>query len=268
MGSISYRTSTETVAAATLQTITFSDAVLPQGGIQDLFIVTTGVNNHLGSAIDLVRVKLNGVAWIDLPALQLRALIEALAPANTVPPSGTLRFTIPCSLPRFQLPAFRGLIGIPFGARTSVEIQFNAANASAGTAQANWRMLSGPPTHMMRAIQSTTQVAANSTSARIEIKTGLDPVVGFTLPLVGSGGITRCRIVQMVDGQENQIVHAAQGGLIESQFLENPVSVTSAIFLRLPDGPYVMPPGSYIEVDTGASSAATDAYAAVTLVKL
>jgi hypothetical protein len=209
-------------------------------------------------------VKLEGIPIIDIPRQHLRALIEALAPANAVPPDARLRFTIPCNLPWAP-----GSVGIPYGAKTSVEILFNAASSSAGAATLGWKTLpSVQPQFMPKLIQQTTNIPASQTNARIQINYGGNLVAGFILPLVSATGITRCRIVSVIDGQERQLFHADQSLLLESQFLQNPQSVTTHLYVRLPDGPALFPVGSFIEIDNGAASAAGDILVAHQLVRL
>jgi hypothetical protein len=269
---ISYRANSETIAATTAQTVTFADNTLPQGGIGELFIETTGANNALDVANGLigVRVKLEGVAVLDITGPQLRVLLESLSPANTIPATGRLSFTIPMSYPFSNAPIWNwnaNLGGIPFGVKTSVELVLGTSS-SAGTALVGWRLLPNAPQYMLKAVQQSTGLAASTTNGRVQVNYGANQIYGFILPTVGSTGITRLRIVSMdSSGKETQVFHADRTLLLESQFAGNPSTVTNPFVLKLPE-PVVLPAGSYLEIDNGAGSAATDVFAALQVVNV
>jgi len=267
---ISYRANAETVAATTAATITFADNTLPQGGIGELFIETTGANNCLDNAVIGVRVKLEGVAVLDLAGPQLRALLESASPANTTPAAGRISWTIPMSYPFSLGPVWNwsaNLGGIPFGTKTSVELVVNASS-SAGTALIGWRLLPTAPAYMLKTIQQSTGLAASTTNGRVQVNYGMNNVYGFILPTVGATGITRLRVVSMdATGKETQVFHADRALLLESQFAGNPSSLTTPFVLKLPE-PIVLPAGSYLEIDNGAGSAATDVFAALQVINV
>jgi len=120
--------SAKAVAATTAQTITWNVSDIPNGGYAALTFLTTGVNNHLGATtpgVSRIRVKDNNMPLIDVGPTAIRTFMEAESPSNTIPVTNQLRWTLMTSLPGFP---FR--TGIPFGRKTSVEVDFNAANSS------------------------------------------------------------------------------------------------------------------------------------------
>lgn len=271
MGRISYRPSTEAVAATTAQTITHADNTLPKGGIKRFFLVNTGANNHLGTTtpgIDRVNVKMNDDTIYSLPADHLRILNEAVNASlgGLITAVDSLRFGIPFDLYN------DGRVGIPRvfrgqGVKASVEQVYNVGNSSLGTSLIGWELLDGEPVFHPRAISTTTQVAASQTSARIDLKSGNNLVMGWIIPIVGSTGLTRLKIMRVNgDGSEDQVFHGTQGIILESQSHLTPQALTTTFFFRLPGGPQRFPTGSFMEVDTGAGSAVGNSYTPVELI--
>jgi hypothetical protein len=119
-----------------------------------------------------------------------------------------------------------------------------------------------PPVVMPQYIADTARfpVTAATNNLRWEFKTGQDLVAGVCIPLVGATGITRMRIVQrLASGEEVQLVHLAQAGILQALEAFSPVAVVTDVFWPF-DAPLVMANGSFIEVDVGAGTAGTESY--------
>lgn len=246
----------KTVAAVTVATPTFTEAEISQDAAMWYGIETTGANNHLTSAVTNVRVKSSalGTLW-DCTAAQLRALIEALAPAHTIPPAARLRFTIPVGFPGVDVNGWTGFCGVPAGVGASVEVAVDA-NSSAGTIQIAGEAMAPrmQPAFYSRFVALTTGIGATSTPGRLNLNYPGGLLAGIALPIVGATGILACRVV--VGGR--LIAELTQAGLLESQFITNPQSLTTTFFWKAPALFEVTAGDSYLEIETGAGSAATD----------
>ena len=253
-----FRGGTEVIAAATVATITH-DRGIPAGAIKKFSIVTTGANNSLDVAVVRERVKSGGTEFVNVPSAHLRALIEALAPANTIPPAARLRFTIPCNLP-FSL----GRVGLPAGILPTVEYDVDV-NSSVGTSSIGWEefVVGENPEWMPRFYSFASGIAASTNPGRIELS---DPalIYGIGVPIVGATGVTNLRVV--LSGVE--VINLEQSHLLEQEFLTNPQSVTTTIFIRMPVLLPAIPKQSFIEVVTGAGAAATNVYSVLSLTRL
>lgn len=261
-----YRSDTIAVGAGVAQTIVFNSNLLPQGGIKDFYVLTTGANNSLDSAIIQVVVKLEGVEVVNVTGAQMRVLQEALFPNNTIVGAGVLRFTIPMSFPWtmsgiWPLP---GLVsGIPFGLNVSVEISTDAT-ASAGSMQIGWTTLDTPPAYMLKCVKQATGVGLN-TVAPVSINYGMNDILGFLLTN-GANKITKLRFVsRLADGREYQVTDLSNLMLLQSQAGLNPLTVTDP-YLYMFEKPYKFGQNSYVEYTTGAGGLVTDTFGAVQVV--
>lgn len=261
--------SPETISAAVAQTVGWSSAELPGSPPQGPFLkrffpITTGANNHLTSAVTRIRIKANGQEIWNIPSAHLRAYVEAMAPANTIPPAARLRFTIPQDLlGRYTRDQYA--CAFPIGAAPGVEFDCDA-NASAGTAIIAWETARTRPTHWTKFLSKASNIGASVALGRINIE--LPPgelLYGIALPIVGATGILAARLY-VGNVKEAELT---QEGILESQFLENPQTVTTSYFWRF-DEPLVLSPmqgSNYLEVETGAGSAVSDQYSFMTLVQ-
>lgn len=263
-----YRANSESIAATASGTVaTFADNTIPQGGFENLFVETTGTNNSLDSHINGVRVKLEGVPTVDLTGVQVRALQEAFELDNAPDAAGQLAFTIPMGLPYnvsgpWPFTAHKG--GIPFGVKTSVELNGDGSTA-AGTALIGWQSLLEAPEYMLKCVQQQTGAGASGTSQRTQINYGANDVIGFVYPNPANG-FTRLRIVAMLpNGTEFQVFHGDNSLTKQMQRYRNPLTITNPFVVML-DRAYKFPSGSFLEQDTGSGNATTDVFAAVQLV--
>lgn len=253
----------QAIAAATVATIPFSPNELPGsvvGGpyIQNWVIQTTGANNSLTAAIVRVRVKANNQDIWNVPSAHLRALIEALAPANTIPPAARLRFTIPQGLVgRYTRDQY--LSAFPIGAAPQVEFDVDAT-ASAGAATIAYEGARTPPAFFSKFLSRNTNVPATTNPGRVNIDQRGEYLYGIGLPLVGATGILSARLV--INGQ--QVVFLDQNFLLEAQFLSNPQSLVTTYFFKL-DEMELIQGDCYLELVTGAGAAANDQISFLTM---
>jgi hypothetical protein len=248
---------TKTIAATTAQTVTWNDSEISNDHIGSWFIVNTGVNNCLDSALTNVRVRVGGQPVWDVTGPILRSMIEACAPSNTIPATGRLTITIPMALPAMNLKGFDGTIGLPAGSKPSVDNVYSASS-SAGTGNLSWDTLAAKPQFYTRFISFAGNVPASQTNQYVQLAVPDGLVYGLSMPLVGATGITQSRIV--IGGVE-VVGLCDQGTLKESQFMTNPQTVTANIFMRMPVALPATLGNSFLQVSTGAGSAATDSYA-------
>jgi len=252
--------SAKAVAATTAQTITWNVSDIPNGGYAALTFLTTGVNNHLGATtpgVSRIRVKDNNMPLIDVGPTAIRTFMEAESPSNTIPVTNQLRWTLMTSLPGFP---FR--TGIPFGRKTSVEVDFNAANSSAGDIKLGYDMLNLPPEYEFKMLTQQTNVAATATRGHVTLPTAPDELLyGVIFPIVGATGITRAEVV--VAGQ--QVCDLDQGLLLEGSQRTNPGTLTTTFFRRMSEFRPLTAGNSYIKLTTGAGAAVGDEITFITL---
>ena len=259
--------SAQTIAATTLQVITWTDAQLAGGGGgTDIFAMTNaGTNNGIaGTGTDSHKVKVNNNPVIDCVGAELRALIEAMFPSNLAPATTRLTYQLP-----FNIPYEFGPCGIPFGSKVTIETQFNAANASAGSQKVSQRLMDVAPRFMPRYVAFQGQVSASGNNQRVNLNLNGELLYGCFLPLVSATGLTRVRamIAPAPGAVPQELFNLEQGAIIESQTQLNPATITAGFFMRFPR---IVPcyVGSYLEVDAGAASGVTDRYVPLSLVPL
>lgn len=251
-----------TIAATTAAVKTWNSSDIPNGGYAAFYFLTTGANNHLGTttpAVDRIRVKDSNRALIDVPSAHIRAWQEAETPSNQIPVADRLRWSLLTSAPRFP-----GRTGIPFGRKISVEMEVNAANSSAGDVKLGYEMLNLPPEYEFSFLGQQTGVGASVARGRVNLDAPDSLLYGVCFPIVGATGITRAEVV--VNGR--QVIDLDQGLLLESQFSENPGTLTTSFFVRCREYLPMTPGNSYVMLTTGAGSAVTNEISFVTLRKL
>ncbi len=256
------------IAAASATTYGWTSAELPGSPapgpyLNRFYVVTTGANNSLSSAVTRVRVKANGQEIWNVPSAHLRSMIEALAPSNTIPPAARLRWTVPQDLlGRYTRDQYA--CAFPINAAPAFEFDVDAT-ASAGTAVVGWQTARTRPTHWSKFLAKASGVGPNANPGRVTID--LPPgemLYGIALPLVGATGLTQARLY-IGNVKEAELT---QDFILESQFLENPQSVTTTYFWRF-DEPLTLSAAqgsNYIEAITGAGAAVSDLYSFLTLV--
>jgi hypothetical protein len=252
---------TKTIAATTAQTLTFNDSEISNDHIGSWLALQTGANNGLDNALTNVRVRVGGQPVWDVTGPILRAGIEAMGPDNTVPAVGRLTVTVPMALPAMNLKGFDGTIGLPAGQKPSLDFVYSSGS-SAGTIKLGWDTLAGKPQYYTRFISFAGNVPASQTNQYVQLNVPDGLVYGLSLPLISATGLTQARIV--ISGVE-LVGLVDQGILQESQFMTNPQSITVNLFMRMPIALPATVGNSFIQATTGAASAATDAYAYLTM---
>jgi hypothetical protein len=248
---------TKTITATTAQTITFNDSEISNDHIGSWIANSTGANNGLDNALTNVRVRVGGQPVWDVTGPILRSFIEATGPANTIPAVGRLTVSLPMALPAMNLKGFDGTIGLPAGSKPSVDFVYSAGS-SAGTIKLGWDTLAAKPQFYTRLISFAGNVPASQTNQYVQLNVPDGLIYGLSLPIISATGITQIRIV--IGGVE-LVGLADQGVILESQFMTNPQTVTANLFMRMPVALPATIGNSFAQVTTGAASAATDAYA-------
>jgi hypothetical protein len=252
---------TKTITATTAQTITFNDSEISNDHIGVFIANHTGANNALDNALTNVRVRVGGQPCWDVTGPILRSVIEAIAPASTIPAVGRLTVSLPLALPAMTLRGFDGTIGLPAGSKPSVDFVYNASS-SAGTVKLGWDTLASKSQFYTRLISFAGNVPASQTNQYVQLNVPDGLIYGLNFPLVSATGITQLRVV--IGGVEIMGL-ADQGVILESQFMTNPQTVTTNLFWRCPVALPATIGNSFCQTTTGAASAATDAYAYLSL---
>lgn len=253
----------QSIAAATAATISFNPSELPGSQVNgpyiaNWFLQTTGANNSLTAAITRVRVKANTQDIWNIPSAHLRAFVEGMAPANTIPPAARLRLTIPQNaLGRYTRDQY--IAAFPIGAAPQVEFDVDATS-SAGVATIAWDAVKTPPQWFSKFLSRNTNVPATTNPGRVNLDQRGEWLYGIGFPLVGATGILSVRLVI----NSRQVMFLDQNFLLEAQFMMNPQSLVTTYFHRL-DEMELIDGECYLEIVTGAGASSNDIISFLTL---
>jgi hypothetical protein len=212
---IDFNSSGKTIAAST--TVSFTSSDIPSSGIVKYHIAMTGAGNTF-NAIDRIRVKANGIPFIDITSSLYRAFIARFTagrilypPAQVIgvaagAPTDWRRFTIPLCFIDREKSEEADVCQFPVGAQATIEIAFNA-NAVAGSAFLAWTETDITPLCWPKLYSLPMNIAASSTSSRLALAD--DAVIrGFGLETSGLG-----RFRAVLNGRQ---VYHAQGQPVTS----------------------------------------------------
>lgn len=253
MRKTSFNGSAKVIAVGVAQTLTFSGADVEGDGVVAYHFVEQAAGNIL-SDIDRVRVKASGVTIFDVSMNQLRAMCEALSPANLAPATTRQSFTIPlCLLDEFGADR-QDVCQFPRGAAPTIEILFNTG-AAAGGLLCGWTKSNVTPQFYPRFLSSSTGIALNAANTNWRVNIA-DPgiVYGYTVATVG---LARLRLLLSGEEAVNMQGAAAAAGigdmLLESQSLWRAHTITDPIYQRVTLGRPANPGSSFFELDTSTA---------------
>lgn len=276
---IDYQSAPETIAAST--TVTFTSAKLPGAGVVAYFFGMTGAGNTF-NAIDRIRVKANGVPFIDLSAAQYRAWIQrftrgrfhypANAAINNLSAAGTpvdwRRFTIPFYFLDREKSEEADVCQFPVGAQPTVEIVFNA-NAVAGSIYASWAETDVTPLAWPKLYSSQMNIAASQANGRYPFSE--DGIIrGFGVETTGNGrfrAVLNGRQIYHNQGQPaNSTTVTEDMMLLESEALDGGASyavvagtaaqdnsIEDPAWIKVTTGDNATPGRSFVELTTTAA---------------
>ncbi len=193
---VDYQAAPETIAAST--TVTFTSAKVPGAGVVMYHFGMTGAGNTW-NAIDRVRVKANGVPFIDISSGLFRAYIQRFTNGRmTYPANGAInnlsaagtavdwrRFTIPLCFIDREKSEEQDVCQFPVGALPTIEIVFNA-NAAAGSIYASWTESDQTPMCYPKLYSNQMNIAASNVNGRYPFSE--EAVIrGFGLETTGLG---------------------------------------------------------------------------------
>jgi len=193
---VDYQAAPETIAAST--TVTFTSAKVPGSGVVMYHFGMTGAGNTF-NAIDRIRVKANGVPFIDIATGQFRAFVQrftngrftypANAAINNLSAAGTAvdwrRFTIPLCFIDREKSEEADVCQFPVGALPTIEIVFNA-NAAAGSIYASWTETDVAPQCWPKLYSNQMNIAASNVNGRYPFsEEGI--IRGFGIETTGLG---------------------------------------------------------------------------------
>lgn len=249
----------KTINAITVETYIWTPDQVSQASQRYLINETTGANNDL-TAIDelLVKSERYGLLW-DILTAQLRAFAESETPNNLIPSTSALYWGWPLGAPGGApgsgIPF--GAVGTPIDAGISYEVVSNNTNA-AGSIRIGGEENEGKPAYYSQFVTQQSGIGANVSLGRINLNKPNGLLYGISLPLVGATGLLNLRVVV---ADKEVVQWTDQQALIQMAQQVNPATVITTLFLRMPELRPATLGNSYIEIQTGAGAAVTDAYA-------
>lgn len=246
------------VAATTAQTIVFTPGEIEGAGVIAYLISLTenaaGANNDFG-ALTRVRVKANGVTFIDLTPAHLKAYVQRMSRSNFDIADGDRFLIIPLmdlAAPTWDL---QDIQQFPRGAQPTVEITTDNSVA-AGTMLIGYIRTTVDPLLWPRLIGTQMNIAASQNQARFTFSTD-GVVAGLGINTVG---LTNLRAI--ISGEE--LIDLPSAGLpagttsrgdmlFLSQLLDNVDVDTDPAFLKLNAGLPADSGSSYVLLDTSAA---------------
>lgn len=247
----------KTVNATTAETYIWTPNEVSQMSQRSIGWECTTANNDL-TAVDEIRVKSVRYGLVfDVLTAQFRAWQEAETADNLIPSTSSLYWGID-----FQPVGLAGAsVGLPEGADCSYEVVANNTNA-AGSIR-TFGHDQGKPNFFPRFVSQASGVVASTGLGRIPLNAPDGLLYGISVPIVGATGVLNLRVV--VNGV-TLVGWSNQQALIQMAREYSPATLTTDLWLRMPSLMPATPGNSYIEVQTGAGAAASDAYAPMYLV--
>lgn len=250
---IGWNGSAKTIAATTVQTLTWTSSDLPSTGLVALHLCFLAAGNIL-SDITRLRWKAGGVTIGDCTVDQLRSFIEATSPGNYAPATSAQAITIPFYDLLQPTRDMQDMQQFPAGQPCTVEVTLGSGSA-AGSALIGWTQNNDiRPVYYPRLLSSATGLPVSVSNGRVPF-TELGEFRGFSLSTVG---LNRVRCV--AGGTELVNVSGVQtnGGDLfnEANRLAGVQTITDPIWCLLDSGRSAPPGDSFFELDTTSATAA------------
>ena len=250
---------TQTIAATTAQTITWTNTQIPSDRVIAYHIVMQGADNDL-TAIDRIRVFANGSPIVNVSVDQLLAYWQSFSVGAAIKyPTSSRVITVPFCLLDAPQPELQDVSQFPD--RSSVQLQLvTNATTSAGVAWIGWTQTDIEPVVFPRLLGSTMNIAASVNNARFNFQEN-GVVRGLWMP---SAGISRARLVlgneqwSLASGaQYNALANLGDLFFEMESLYGNGVGsagtpLTTSAFHRMTGRVAAPVNGSFVELDTGA----------------
>lgn len=250
---------TQTIAATTAQTITWTNTQIPSDRVVAYHIVMQGADNDL-TAIDRIRVFANGSPIVNVSVDQLLGYWQSFSVGAAIKYATSSRvLTVPFCLLDAPQPELQDVSQFPD--RSSVQLQLvTNATTSAGVAWIGWTQTDIEPVVFPRLLGSTMNIAASVNNARFNFQEN-GVVRGLWMP---STGISRARLVlgneqwTLASGaQYNALANLGDLFFEMESLYGNGVGsagtpLTSSAFHRMTGRVAAPVNGSFVELDTGA----------------
>lgn len=276
---IDYQAAPETIAAST--TVTFTSAKVPSSGVVMYHFGMTGAGNTW-NAIDRVRVKADGVPFVDVSSGLFRAYIQRFTNGKrTYPANGAInnlstagaavdwrRFTIPLCFIDREKSEEADVCQFPVGALPTIEIVFNA-NAVAGSIYASWTETDVEPRCYPKLYSNQMNIAASNVNGRYPFsEEGI--IRGFGVETTGLGrfrAVLNGKQIYHNQGQPASSATVTEDMMfLESEFLDGGKSysvvagtaaqdnsIEDPAWIKVTDGQDATPGRSFIELGTLAA---------------
>ena len=251
--------STKSIAATTVQTITYTASDIPGDGVVAYHIAMSAAGNTLADITSIV-LKAGGSPIYSLSAAQLINFTEATSPANYASGTAAQRITIPLYDLRERIEEVADTQQFPRGQLPTLEVNLGSGSAS-GSMVCSWTRTTVAPVYYPRllSIAHGFPVAAGY-NLRMPFNTPMRPGAGFQGFSFPSAGLSRLKCV--VSGVQLMNVFGAAWAASSGSPLQELQANTQANSVADPAwslwrgvGPAVQG-DSYIEVDLDGTQAA------------
>lgn len=240
----------KTVAATSVQTLRFNQSDIPGQGVVAYHLVFSGANNDLG-AVTRIRVRSNGVPFLDVSPTQLIAYMNTYSRNQALLATTAQRWTIPL----YDLAAVTmdGQDQCQFPVLGAPEVEITTDNStSAGQILCGYTLTDTPAALSPLLVSSPMNVAASQTNAKYSFAeagqvrgvymphTGLQRLqvyLGGQLALHGSGPAWAAGTYGDMLAEFERVYGAGQDPAVP--------------FQRIDIGRNA-PPGSHVALDTGS----------------
>lgn len=216
-------------------------------------LVCTGVNVALGAqGIKRLRVKWNGATLYDVAQLHYRAFIERFSASN-IALGLAAAFTIPFFFPDAEREDIGDSCQFPPGGQIQLELDHGTDALSGGpTIVAVKQEAQVAPLFMPRLYGMPMNIATGQTNATALLQDdGMIRGIGLhTVGLVRARVVLGGRLCQHIPGV-NYTANAGADGLKAVQQLNNGITLTDPVFLKIDHGLNAPQGNSYVMVDTG-----------------
>jgi len=240
----------KTIAATSVQTLRFNQSDIPGPGVVGYQLVMSGANNDLG-AITRIRVRSNGVPFIDVTPTQLIAYCNTFSRDRMLLTTAAQRFTIP--LWNLDAPTPDGQDVCQFPVEGAPEVEITTDNStSAGTILCGYTFTDVPAEASPLLVASPMTIAASTVNSRYAFaENGL--VRGVYVPHTG---LERLQVYLggelALHGAGPAWAAGTYGDMLAEFMRVDGAGQTPAVPFQRIDIGKAAPPGSYVALDTAA----------------
>ena len=242
---------TKAIAAATIQTLTWTTTELPGERIIAYHVGFSGVGNDL-SDITRIRLSANGANIFNFTPEQLRAYLEAFSGGKIILTAADTRFTLPLLMLDAPTPDMQDISQFPRSSQVQLELTTGAGTV-AGNAIVAWTETDIEPEVFPRILGQSLNIPASTQNQRFNFQEN-GVVRGLWLPQTG---VDRARLVLggetvMYLPGSLYITVAFGHRIAEAERIYGSAQVlVTSVFSRVTVGKSAPSNASYIELTTG-----------------